>query len=164
MPLVEDQLWILPPRVYVGVGNGRFRVSLSPYSRAPKHAQLLFLTHTHTVPHCSTPLFFAQTLHDLPTIAPPTPSFYFPTLSTLFSTHTRRVCAMRPPPLPVSYLHLYCQQGFHRKALDVANKIGISNSLLRVIERREGGDKLLIYGGMCGILFFIWVVWRYALS
>jgi hypothetical protein len=108
MPLVEDQLWILPPRVYVGVGNGRFRVSLSPYSRAPKHAQLLFLTHTHTVPHCSTPLFFAQTLHDLPTIAPPTPSFYFPTLSTLFSTHTRRVCAMRPPPTPrvPTYLHL----------------------------------------------------------
>ena len=74
-------------------------------------------------------------------------------------------CARPPPPVCLHiYTYLYCQQGFHRKALDVANKIGISNSLLRVIERREGGDKLLIYGGMCGILLFIWVVWRYALS
>lgn len=52
-------------------------------------------------------------------------------------------------------------QGFHRKALDVANKLGISNSLLRVIERREFGDKMLVYCGMLGTLVFLFIVYRY---
>ena len=39
-------------------------------------------------------------------------------------------------------------QGAHRKMLDALNSIGLSDSLLRVIERRQFLDKLIVYGGM----------------
>jgi golgi SNAP receptor complex member 2 len=50
-------------------------------------------------------------------------------------------------------------KGVQRKVLDIANIMGVSNSLLRMSERREGLDKLLVYGGMlfiCGLLFWAW--------
>ena len=34
------------------------------------------------------------------------------------------------------------------KALDVINSLGLSDSLLRVIERRQKMDKYITYGGM----------------
>lgn len=36
----------------------------------------------------------------------------------------------------------------HRKVLDVLNGMGLSDSTLRVIERRMSMDKLIAYGGM----------------
>ncbi|RZB67217.1 Membrin-11, partial [Glycine soja] len=36
----------------------------------------------------------------------------------------------------------------HRKALDVLNTVGISNSVLRLIERRNSGDQWIKYEGM----------------
>ena len=35
-----------------------------------------------------------------------------------------------------------------RKVWDVANTLGLSNSLMKIIQRRERGDKWLVYGGM----------------
>jgi golgi SNAP receptor complex member 2 len=39
-------------------------------------------------------------------------------------------------------------QSAHRKMLDVVNSLGLSDSLLRVIERRQRLDKWIVYGGM----------------
>ncbi|PSC73478.1 Qb-SNARE Bos1 Membrin family [Micractinium conductrix] len=43
----------------------------------------------------------------------------------------------------------------HRKVLDVLNTIGLSDSLLRLVERRHRLDKLLVYGGMLGTLLVV---------
>ena len=51
-------------------------------------------------------------------------------------------------------------KGAHKRVLDVASSLGVSNSLVRIIERRSAGDKILVYGGsalillLCGLLFF----------
>eukprot|EP00933_Yihiella_yeosuensis_P068204 TRINITY_DN73598_c0_g1_i1.p1 TRINITY_DN73598_c0_g1~~TRINITY_DN73598_c0_g1_i1.p1 ORF type:complete len:221 (-),score=46.00 TRINITY_DN73598_c0_g1_i1:55-717(-) len=42
-----------------------------------------------------------------------------------------------------------------KKLLDAANVMGISQSLVNVIDRRNTGDKWLVYGGMCFILFLL---------
>ena len=41
-----------------------------------------------------------------------------------------------------------CLQSAQRKALDVLNSLGLSDSLLRIIDRRQRMDKWLTYGGM----------------
>jgi Golgi SNAP receptor complex protein 2 len=49
----------------------------------------------------------------------------------------------------------------HRKLYDIANSLGVSRSILRVIERRSFWDKLLVYGGMATTLFVMIFMWRY---
>jgi Golgi SNAP receptor complex protein 2 len=39
-------------------------------------------------------------------------------------------------------------QSAQRKMLDVLNSVGLSDSVLRVIERRQRMDKWITYGGM----------------
>ena len=46
-----------------------------------------------------------------------------------------------------------CKQAAKTKALDVINSLGLSDSLLRVIERRQRMDKYITYGGM---VRFLW--------
>ncbi|EPS61252.1 hypothetical protein M569_13546, partial [Genlisea aurea] len=48
-----------------------------------------------------------------------------------------------------------------RKALDVLNTLGLSNSLLRLIERRNRIDKWIKYGGMALTVFLVIVFWRW---
>ncbi|KAI7838538.1 hypothetical protein COHA_007681 [Chlorella ohadii] len=43
----------------------------------------------------------------------------------------------------------------HRKVLDVLNRIGLSDSVLRLAERRQRLDKLLVYGGMLLTLLLV---------
>ena len=51
-------------------------------------------------------------------------------------------------------------KGAHKRVLDIASSLGVSNSLARIIERRSAGDRILVYGGsalillLCGLLFF----------
>lgn len=43
-----------------------------------------------------------------------------------------------------------------RKILSVSNTLGLSNTLIRMIERRSASDKYILYGGMiitCIIMF-----------
>ena len=50
-------------------------------------------------------------------------------------------------------------KGAHKKILDVANTLGLSNTVLRLIERRTYQDKFILYGGMiitCVIMFLVW--------
>ncbi|ETV92726.1 hypothetical protein H310_13153 [Aphanomyces invadans] len=48
-------------------------------------------------------------------------------------------------------------KGVHRKVLDIANHLGLSGSLLRVIERRETADKWIVYGGIVVVLLFMYI-------
>ncbi|KAE8099743.1 hypothetical protein FH972_017699 [Carpinus fangiana] len=50
----------------------------------------------------------------------------------------------------------------HRKALDVLNTVGLSNSLLRLIERRHRVDNWIKYAGMVLTLIIIFIIWRWA--
>merc|ERR1719188_244493 len=45
-----------------------------------------------------------------------------------------------------------------RKMLDVASVLGLSNTVMRHIEKRTEGDKWILFGGMfltCCIMFFV---------
>jgi golgi SNAP receptor complex member 2 len=48
----------------------------------------------------------------------------------------------------------------HRKVLDVLNTVGMSDSVLRIAERRISVDKMIAYGGMAVITLVI-IVWLY---
>ncbi|XP_031101591.1 membrin-11-like [Ipomoea triloba] len=48
-----------------------------------------------------------------------------------------------------------------RKALDVLNTLGLSNSLLRLIERRNRTDKWIKYAGMVVTIIILVVIWRW---
>ncbi len=43
-------------------------------------------------------------------------------------------------------------QSAQRKLFDVANSLGLSDSVLKVIDRRQKLDKRIVYGGMVGPL------------
>ena len=50
-------------------------------------------------------------------------------------------------------------KGVQRKVLDIANTLGLSNTVLRLVERRAYQDKFVLYGGMlltCIVMFFVW--------
>lgn len=57
----------------------------------------------------------------------------------------------------------YTLKGAHKKILDVANTLGLSNTVLRLIERRSHQDKYILYGGMIFICIFMFLVWKYFL-
>ncbi|XP_078443881.1 membrin 12 [Wolffia australiana] len=48
-----------------------------------------------------------------------------------------------------------------RKALDVLNTVGLSNSLLKLIERRHRTDKWIAYGGMISVTVIVYMFWRW---
>ncbi|GMH44861.1 hypothetical protein BSKO_12813 [Bryopsis sp. KO-2023] len=50
-----------------------------------------------------------------------------------------------------------------RRALDIINTVGLSDSLLRVIERRQKGDVLLTYGGMVAVVLLVLLLWWFYL-
>mmetsp|Transcript_43290 Transcript_43290/g.100335 ORF Transcript_43290/g.100335 Transcript_43290/m.100335 type:complete len:222 (-) Transcript_43290:128-793(-) len=50
-------------------------------------------------------------------------------------------------------------KGARRKLLDAANAMGVSASLVSVIDRRQTGDKWLVYGGMVLTLFILFSLW-----
>ena len=52
-------------------------------------------------------------------------------------------------------------KGAQKKILDVMNTLGLSNTVLRLIERRTYQDKFILYGGMLVTVFFMWLIWRY---
>ncbi|KAH6797493.1 membrin 11 [Perilla frutescens var. hirtella] len=66
----------------------------------------------------------------------------------------------------VAVLSKYSEQRDHlkraqRKALDVLNTLGLSNSLLRLIERRNRFDKWIKYAGMILTIFIVVMFWRW---
>ena len=50
-------------------------------------------------------------------------------------------------------------KGVHRKVLDMANSLGLSNNVLRLIERRTEQDWVILVVGMvvtCIVMYFVW--------
>jgi len=52
-------------------------------------------------------------------------------------------------------------KGARRKLLDVANSLGMSDTVIRLIERRGAGDKYILVGGMVATCTFMFLVLRY---
>ena len=51
-------------------------------------------------------------------------------------------------------------KGAHRRVLDVGATLGLSSTLMRVIERRTAGDRILVYGGMACVLLLLGIaIW-----
>jgi len=49
-------------------------------------------------------------------------------------------------------------KGFRRKLVDIAGVLGMSGTVMRLIERRQAGDKLVLIGGMvvtCIVMFIV---------
>jgi len=47
------------------------------------------------------------------------------------------------------------------KMLNVTNSLGLSNTLIRMIERRNQSDKFVLYGGMILTLFIMFLTVKY---
>lgn len=53
---------------------------------------------------------------------------------------------------------LIAGQGAHKKMIDVANMLGLSNTVIRLIEKRASQDKFIMVGGMlltCVVMFLV---------
>ena len=52
-------------------------------------------------------------------------------------------------------------KGAHKKVLDLANTLGLSNTVMRMIEKRTYQDKYILFGGMIvtGVIMFL--IWKY---
>ncbi|KAL5209990.1 hypothetical protein ABZP36_005613 [Zizania latifolia] len=66
----------------------------------------------------------------------------------------------------VAILHKYADQrdrlkSAQRKALDILNTVGLSNSVLKLIERRHRVDKWIAYAGMIITVVVMFVFWRW---
>jgi len=51
-------------------------------------------------------------------------------------------------------------KGAQKKILDIANTLGLSNTVMRLIEKRTFQDKFVLFGGMiltCIIMILIWI-------
>lgn len=49
-------------------------------------------------------------------------------------------------------------KGVQRQVLDIMNYLGIGNSIMKAIERRDLTDKYLVFGGMAVILLVIFII------
>lgn len=65
------------------------------------------------------------------------------------------------PNLTRDHYCLGSAQGTHKKMLDVANMLGLSNTVMRLIERRATQDKFIMIGGMLLTCVFMFLVIRY---
>ena len=52
-------------------------------------------------------------------------------------------------------------KGAQKKILDIANTLGLSNTVMRLIEKRANQDKLILFGGMIITCIIMFLVWRY---
>lgn len=52
-------------------------------------------------------------------------------------------------------------KSIQRKVFDILNLLGVSNSIMRVVERRENVDKWIVFGGMFCILALMFVIYYY---
>jgi len=52
-------------------------------------------------------------------------------------------------------------KGFRRKLVDIAGVLGMSGTVMRLIERRQAGDKLVLIGGMVVTCIVMFIVLRY---
>lgn len=51
-------------------------------------------------------------------------------------------------------------KGAKKKMLDVMNTLGMSNTVIRLIEKRAEGDKIILIGGIIFTCFLMWIILR----
>lgn len=49
----------------------------------------------------------------------------------------------------------------HRRLLDAANSTGISQSIIKVIQRKSSQDRVIFYGGVVVTFLVIYLCWKY---
>lgn len=49
------------------------------------------------------------------------------------------------------------------KNLDIRNTLGMSNTIMRLIEKRVSGDRIILFGGMIAFTVFMLLVWKFLL-
>ena len=52
-------------------------------------------------------------------------------------------------------------KGIRKKMLDVASMLGMSNTVMRLIERRSETDKYVLFGGMIVTCVIMYIVVKY---
>ena len=52
-------------------------------------------------------------------------------------------------------------KGAHKKILDIANTLGMSNTVMRFIERRTSQDRYILFAGMIVTCIIMFLVWKY---
>jgi golgi SNAP receptor complex member 2 len=52
-------------------------------------------------------------------------------------------------------------KGIQRKVLDIMSHLGVSNSIMRAVERRDITDKYIVLAGMALVLLILLLVWWY---
>lgn len=53
--------------------------------------------------------------------------------------------------------------GAHRKILEITNTLGMSNTVMRLIEKRAYRDKFILFGGMILFCIFMLLMWKFIL-
>ncbi|RWS17705.1 Golgi SNAP receptor complex member 2-like protein [Dinothrombium tinctorium] len=54
-------------------------------------------------------------------------------------------------------------KGVHKRIVDIGNNLGMSNTVMRLIEKRTFVDKLILYGGMSLFCLFMFLCWYFFL-
>lgn len=52
-------------------------------------------------------------------------------------------------------------KGAQRKVLDLMTTLGLSNTVMRLIDRRTHQDKFILFGGMLLTCIIMFIVWKY---
>ena len=52
-------------------------------------------------------------------------------------------------------------KGAHKKILDIANTLGMSNTVMRFIERRTSQDRYILFAGMIVTCIIMFLAWKY---
>ncbi|XP_067667855.1 Golgi SNAP receptor complex member 2-like [Haliotis asinina] len=52
-------------------------------------------------------------------------------------------------------------KGVHKKILDITNHLGLTNTVMRIIERRTAQDKIIFFVGVIVTCIIMYLVWKY---
>ena len=52
-------------------------------------------------------------------------------------------------------------KGIQRRVLDMMTTLGLSNTVMRLIDRRAHQDKFILFGGMLVTCIIMFLVWKY---
>ena len=52
-------------------------------------------------------------------------------------------------------------KGVKQKMLSIANQLGMSQTVIRLIGKRADQDKLILWGGIVIVTFILFIIWKY---
>lgn len=70
-------------------------------------------------------------------------------------------CYIKSTLLTAKFVLLFDEQRAQRKALDILNTVGLSNSVLKLVERRHRVDKWIAYTGMAVTIIVVYWFWKW---